>query len=88
MLSYYNYSHTYKLEYNYYVMILLYELAYGLCVIRVAYLTLCLTTHITYIIRIRAKLRWRFYRAFGCAQVLSLSIRTVGVPGGTWVVFG
>jgi len=57
VLSYYNYSHTYKLEYSYYVMILIYELAYSLCVIGVAYLTLCLTTHITYIIRIRAKLR-------------------------------
>jgi hypothetical protein len=60
MLSYYNYSHTYVLEYNYCIMILIYELVYSLCVMKVAYLTLCLTTHITYIIGIRAKLRWRF----------------------------
>jgi hypothetical protein len=30
MLSYYSYSHTYKLEYSYYVMILIYELVYSL----------------------------------------------------------
>ena len=60
MLSYYNYSHTYELEYSCCVMILIYELVYSLYVMRVAYMTLCLTTHITYIIVIRAKLRWRF----------------------------
>jgi hypothetical protein len=31
MPSLYNYSHTYELEYSYYVMILIYELAYSLC---------------------------------------------------------
>ena len=82
MLSSYIYSHTYELQYSCCVMILIYELVYSLYAIRVAYVTLCLTTHITYIIGIRAKLRWRFYRAFGCAQVLSLSIRRVGDPGG------
>ena len=60
MLSYYIYSHTYELEYNYCVMILIYELVQSLCVMRIAHLTLCLNNHITYIIRIRAKLRWRF----------------------------
>jgi hypothetical protein len=60
MLSYYIYSHTYELEYSYCVMILIYELVYSLYVMRVAYMTLCLTTHITYIIRIRAKLMWWF----------------------------
>ena len=59
MLSYYIYSHPYELEYSC-VMILIYELVYSLCVMRVAPLTLCLTTYITYIIGIRAKLRWRF----------------------------
>ena len=60
MLSYHFYSHTYELEYSYDVMILIYELVYSLCVMRIAYMTLCLTTHITYIIGFRAKLRWRF----------------------------
>ena len=48
-------------------MILIYELVYSLYVMRVAYMTLCLTTHITYIIRIRAKLKWWFIVLFGCA---------------------
>ena len=63
MLSYYIYSHTYELEYSCYscyVILLIYELVYSLCVMRIAYTTLSLTTHITYIIRIRAKLRWQF----------------------------
>ena len=77
MLSYYNYSHTYKLEYSYYVMILIYKLAYSLCVMTVAYLTLCLTTHITYIIGIRAKLRWRFIVLLGVPK--SFTYRSVGL---------
>ena len=60
MSSLYYYSHTYELEYSYCVMILIYELVQSLCVMRVAHLTLCLNNHITYTIRIRAKLRWRF----------------------------
>ena len=60
MLLYYNYSHTYEIEYSCYVIILIYELVYSLCIMRIACMTLCLTTHITYIIRIRAKLRWWF----------------------------
>ena len=60
MLSSYIYSHTYELEYSCYVIILIYELVDSLCVMRVAHLTLCLNTHITYIIGIRAKLRWQF----------------------------
>jgi hypothetical protein len=60
MLPSYIYSHTYELEYSYCVIILIYELVYSLYVLKVAHMTLCLNTHITYIIRIRAKLRWRF----------------------------
>ena len=58
MPSLYNYSHTYELEYSYGVIILIYGLVYSLYVMRVAYMTLCLTTRIGYIIGIRAKLRW------------------------------
>ena len=54
------YSHTYELEYSYCVMILIYEPVQCLCVMRIAHLTLCLNNHMTYIIEIRAKLRWRF----------------------------
>jgi hypothetical protein len=70
MLSYYNYRHTYELEYSCYVIILICELVYNLCIMRIAYMNLCLTTHITYIIGIRAKLSWRFIVLFRCAQVL------------------
>ena len=44
---------------------MIYELVYSLYVMRVAYMTLCLTTHITYIIGIRAKLRWWFIVLLG-----------------------
>ena len=76
MLSYYNYSYTYELEYSSYVIILIYELVHSLCVMRVAYMTLCLTTHITYIIGIRAKLRWRFIVLSGVPK--SFTCRSVG----------
>ena len=76
MLSYDIYSHTYELEYSYCVMILIYELVYSLCVMRIAHLTLCLTTHINYIIRIRAKLRWRFIVLLGVPK--SFTCRSVG----------
>jgi hypothetical protein len=45
---------------NTYVMILAYELAYSFDVMSLAYMSLCLIIHITYMIRIRAKLRWWF----------------------------
>ena len=95
MLSYDIYSHTYKQEYSCCVIILIYELVYSLCIMRIACMTLCLTTHITYIIEIRAKLRWRFIvlsnvpKFFTCRSVGS---RTQGDLGsfcirkcGAWV---
>ena len=86
MFSYDIYSHTYELEYNYCVIILIYELVYSLCVMKVAHLTLCLNTHITYIIGIRAKLRWRFIVPSGVPK--PFTCRSVGSgPAGIWVVF-
>ena len=76
MLSSYIYSHTYELEYNCCVIILIYELVYSLYVMRVAHLTLCLNTHITYIIRIRAKLRWRFIVPLGVPKFFTC--RSIG----------
>ena len=76
MLSYDIYSHTYELEYSYHVIILIYELVYSSCVMRIAYTTLCLTIHITYIIRIRAKLRWRFIVPLGVPKFFTC--RSVG----------
>jgi hypothetical protein len=85
MLSYDNYSHTYELEYDYCVMIMIYELVQSLCVMRIAHLTLCLTNHITYIIGIRVKLRWWFIMSLGVPKFYLL-IRRVRNPGGIWVV--
>ena len=65
MFSFYTYSHTYELEYSYCVIILIYELVHSLCVMRIAHLTLYLNNHITYIIRIIAKLRLRFIMSSG-----------------------
>jgi len=70
------YSHTYELEYSYCVMIMIYELIHSLCVMRVAHLTLCLNNHITYIIVIRAKLRWRFIVSSGVPKFFTC--RSVG----------
>ena len=71
MLSYDIYSHTYELKYSYCVIILIYELVYSLYVMKVAHMTLCLNTHITYIIRIRAKLRWRFIVLLGVPKLFT-----------------
>ena len=76
MLSYDIYSHAYELEYSYYVIILIYELVYSLCVMKVAHLTLCLNTHITYIIKIIAKLRRRFIMPLGVPKFFTC--RSVG----------
>ena len=85
IISSYNCSHAYKLVYSCYVIILIYELVYSLCIMRLAYMTLCLTTHITYIIRIRAKLRWWFIVLSGVPK--SFTYRSVeSGTRGIWVV--
>jgi hypothetical protein len=80
MLSYYIYSHTYELEYDFCVMIMICELVQSLCVMRVAHLTLCLTNHITCITGIRVKLRWQFIELSGVPKFFTC--RSVG--SGTW----
>ena len=79
------YSHTYELEYSYSIMILIFELVQILCVMRIAHLTLCLNNHITYIIGIRAKLRWWFIVPSGVPKFFTC--RSVGSgTQGIWVV--
>jgi hypothetical protein len=66
-------------------MILIYKLVYSLYVMRVAHLTLCFTAHIVYIVRIRAKLRWRFIMLSSVPK--SFTYRFVGSgTRGIWVV--
>jgi hypothetical protein len=61
MLSYLLYSNAYELEYScQHVIIMTYELAYSLWIMIVTCSTLCLTFHTICMMRIRAKLRWRF----------------------------
>ena len=65
LLSYLQYSCAYELEYSFHVVILTYELAYSFYVMNLTCRTLSLMIHITYMIRIRAKLRWRFIVPLG-----------------------
>jgi hypothetical protein len=71
-----NYSLIYELEYSCDVIILIYELVYSLCVMRVSSLTLCLIKHITYIMKIRTKLDVGVHHATRCAQFITC--RSVG----------
>jgi len=75
MLSYHLYSSAYELEYSFHVMIMIYELAYSLDIMISTCSTLCLIIHITYMSRIRAKLRRRFIMPSGVAK--SLTCRSV-----------
>jgi hypothetical protein len=87
MLSYLQYSNAYELGYSCLVIIMIYELAYNLCVMILTCSTLCLIIHITHMSRIRAKLRWWFImpsgvpKFFTCQSVGSgtLGIRIVSV---------
>jgi hypothetical protein len=63
-LSIYQYSYAYELEQSSYVM-------------NLAYRTLCLIAHTTYMIRLRIKLRWRFVMPSGLLE--SYAYRSVGL---------
>jgi hypothetical protein len=76
LFSYYQYSYAYELEYSFHVMILTYELAYSFYVMKLTCRTLSLIIHITCMIRIRAKLRWRFVVSSGLP--MSYACRSVG----------
>jgi hypothetical protein len=85
MLSYDNYSHTYELKYGYCIMIMIYELVQSLCIMRIVHLTLCLTNHITYIIGLRVKLRWRFIVSLDVPKFFTCRSVQLGTRG-IWVV--
>jgi len=52
---------------------------------RIAHLTLCLNNNITYIIRIRAKLRWWFIVPLGVPKFFTCQSVRLGLEG-IWVV--
>jgi hypothetical protein len=84
LLSYHSYSSAYELDYSFCVIIMIYELAYSLDILILTCRTLCLIIHITYMSRIRAKLRWRFIMPLGvpmsyaCRSIWSESRGDVG----------
>ena len=84
MLSYLQFSNAYELDYSSHVIIMIYELAYSLCVMILTCRTLCLIIYITYMSRIRAKLRWRFivpsgvHMSYACRSIGSESRGDVG----------
>ena len=85
LLSYHLYSSAYELDYSFHVMILTYELAYSLYVMILTCSTLCQIIHITYMSRIRAKLRWRFIMPLGVPK--SFTYQSIGLKTwGIWVV--
>ena len=76
-LSYLIYSFAYELEYSLdHVIIMIYELAYSFYVMNLAHRTLFLIIHTTYMIRIRAKLRWWFVVPSGL--LVSYACQSVG----------
>ena len=76
MLSYHLYSSAYELDYSFHVIIIIYELAYSLYVMILTCSTLCLIIHMTYMSRIRAKLRWRFIVPLGVPKFFTC--RSIG----------
>jgi hypothetical protein len=75
--SYLSYSNAHELEYScIHVIIMIYELAYSFCVMIWTCLTLCLTFHTIYMMKIRAKLRWWFVMPSGVP--MSYACRSVG----------
>ena len=85
LLSYYQYSYATELKYSFHVIIMIYELAYSLCVMILTCSTLCLTIHMTCMSRSRARLRWQFVVPLGFP--ISYACRSVGLESrGLWVV--
>ena len=76
MLSYLQYSNAYELDYSSCVIIMISELIYSLCVMILTCRTLCLIIYITYMSRIRAKLRWRFIVPLGVPKFFTF--RSIG----------
>ena len=76
MLSYHLYSSAYELEYSCVVIIMIYELAYSLCVMILTCSTLCLIIHMVCMSRSRVKLRWQFVVPLGLP--ISFTCRSVG----------
>ena len=76
LLSYHLYSSAYEQEYSCLIIIMIYELAYSLCVMILTCSTLCLIIHMTCMGRSRARVEVIVRRSFGFAHILAC--RSVG----------
>jgi hypothetical protein len=90
MLSYHKYSCAIELDYSFNVIILTYQLAYSLYVMILTCSTLCLTIHMTYMSRSRAKLRWRLIMPSGVLKSFTCRLLGLGTRGdlGSFCVIG
>ena len=71
MLSYHLYSCAYELEYSCLVIIMIYELAYSLCVMILTCSTSCLIIHMICMSRSRARVGVTVHRSFAFAHILA-----------------
>ena len=81
MLSYHLYSSAYELEYSCLVIIMIYELAYSLCVMILTCSTLCLIIHMTCMGRSRARVEVMVCHSFGFAHTLACGSIGLGTQG-------
>ena len=88
MLSYLQYSSAYELEYSCLVIIMIYELAYSLCVMILTCSTLSLIIHRTCMSRSRARVGVAVRRSFRFAHILacqSVGLESQGDMGSLFV---
>ena len=77
LLSYHLYSSAYELEYSCLVIIMIYELAYSLCVMILTCSALCLIIHMVCMSRSRARVVEKVRRSFRFAHILAC--RSIGL---------
>jgi hypothetical protein len=71
MLAYHLYSSAYELEYSFHVIIMIYKLAYSLCVMILTCSTLNLIIHMTCMSRSGARVGVVVHCSFGFAHILA-----------------
>ena len=79
MLSYHLYSCAIELEYSCLVIIMIYELAYSLCVMILTCSTSCLIIHMICMSRSRASVGVMVHRSFDFVDILAVDCNTLGV---------
>ena len=77
MVSYHLYSYAIELEYSCLVIIMIYELAYSLCVMILTCSTSCLIIHMICMSRSRARVGVTVRRSFRFAHILAC--RSIGL---------